>query len=89
MVSKQGPALAYHDALVGKGTGHIILAKDISAHGHKRYVVIPRSEVDNFVGPYNELIRTNSICRLYFDLDRPSAKKNDTSVEVKGSQGTI
>ena len=70
--AKQGPALAYHDALVGKGTGHIILAKDISAHGHKRYVVIPRSEVDNFVGPYNELIRTNSICRLYFDLDGPA-----------------
>ena len=52
---KQGPALAFHDA----HPDHIILAEDISSHGHKRYGVIPR----------DELIRTHSVCRLYFDLD--------------------
>ena len=51
-------------------TGFVI-AEDISRHGHKRYGVIPRDQIDNFTGPYNELIRTNSMCRLYFDLDGP------------------
>ena len=63
--AKQGPALAYHDT----HADHIVIAEDISRHGHKRYGVFPREDVDQFQGPYNELIRTNSACRLYFDLD--------------------
>ena len=63
--AKQGPALAYHDA----HADHIIIAEDISRHGHKRYGVVPRVDIDNFCGPYNELIRTNAVCKLYFDLD--------------------
>ena len=63
--SKQGEALVYHDTR----PDHIIIAKDISAHGHKKYGVFPLANVNIFQGPYNELIRTNSICRLYFDLD--------------------
>ena len=46
-----------------------MIAEDISRHGHKRYGCCPHSEVDSFIGPYNELIRTHSVCRLYFDLD--------------------
>ena len=63
--AKQGPALAYHDA----HADHIVVAEDISRHGHKRYGVVPRGDIDDFCGPYNELIRTNAVCRLYFDLD--------------------
>ena len=63
--SKQGDALKYHDG----HPDHIIIAKDISRFGHKKYGVFPRSHVDIFQGPYNELIRTNAVCRLYFDLD--------------------
>ena len=63
--AKQGPALVYDD----EHLNHIIIAKDISAHGHKKYGVFDRSRVDEFVGPYTELIRTHSVCRLYFDLD--------------------
>ena len=63
--AKQGPALAYHD----ENPGHVIIAKDISAHGHKKYGVVPRDDLDQFVGPYNELIRTHAVCKLYFDLD--------------------
>ena len=63
--AKQGPALAYHDA----HAHHIVVAEDISRHGHKRYGVVPRVDIDNFCGPYNELIRTNAVCKLYFDLD--------------------
>jgi len=62
---KQGPALAYHDSK----PGHVIIAQDISGHGHKKYGVVPRDQIDRYVGPYNELIRTHSVCRLYFDLD--------------------
>ena len=65
--NKQGEALAYHDTR----PDHIIIAKDISAHGHKRYGVFPLANVNIFQGPYNELIRTNSVCKLYFDLDGP------------------
>ena len=63
--SKQGDALKFHDA----HPDHIVIAKDISRFGHKKYGVFPRSHVDIFQGPYNELIRTNAVCRLYFDLD--------------------
>ena len=63
--TKQGPALAFDDA----HADHIVIAEDISRHGHKRYGVFPRADIDNFCGPYNELIRTNAVCRLYFDLD--------------------
>ncbi|HIB86016.1 TPA: hypothetical protein EYO57_02225 [Candidatus Poribacteria bacterium] len=63
--TKQGPALAYHDSRAD----HIVVAEDISAQGHKRYGVFPRTEIDNFTGPYCELIRVHSKCRLYFDLD--------------------
>ena len=62
---KQGPALAFDDA----HPNHLVIAEDISRHGHKRYGCCPHSEVDSFIGPYNELIRTHSVCRLYFDLD--------------------
>ena len=65
--NKQGGALAYHDTR----PDHIVIAKDISAHGHKRYGVFPLANVNIFQGPYNELIRTNSVCKLYFDLDGP------------------
>ena len=62
---KQGSALAFDDA----NPNHLVIAEDISRHGHKRYGCCPRSNVDLFIGPYNELIRTHSVCRLYFDLD--------------------
>ena len=48
-----------------------VIAEDISRHGHKRYGVISREQIDCFTGPYNELIRTESMCLLYFDLDGP------------------
>ena len=63
--AKQGPALAYHDA----HPDHLTIAKCISRHGHKKYGVVPRADIDNYRGPFNELIRTHSACRLYFDLD--------------------
>ena len=66
---KQGEALAYHDTC--PANEFIVIAKDISAHGHKRYGVFPLANVNIFQGPYNELIRTNAVCRLYFDLDGP------------------
>ena len=63
--SKQSPALAYDNL----HSDHIVIAEDVSQHGHKRYGVFPLTEVDNFTGPHNELIRTHCPCRLYFDLD--------------------
>ena len=62
---KQGSAFAYHDSRAD----HIVVAEDISAQGHKRYGVFPRTQIDTFTGPYCELIRVHSKCRLYFDLD--------------------
>ena len=64
--SKQAGALAFHDRC---RQTHIVVAGDISGHGHKRYHVVRRTDIDNYQGPYNELIRTKSPCRLYFDLD--------------------
>ena len=74
--SKQGAALAYHDSR----PDHIVIAKDISSHGHKRYGVFPRANVNIFQGPYNEL--TNSVCRLYFDLDGPPLNALEGSRQV-------
>ena len=48
-----------------------VIAEDISGHGHKRYATINRDDIDSYVGPYNELIRVESLCKLYFDLDGP------------------
>ena len=64
--SKQAGALAFHD---GCRETHIVVAEDISGHGHKRYHVVRRADIDDYHGPYNELIRKDSACRLYFDLD--------------------
>ena len=55
--AKQGPALVHDD----EHPDHIIIAKDISKHGHKKYGVFPRSRIDEFEGPYNELIRTHAV----------------------------
>ncbi len=63
--AKQEDALEYHDTTAD----HIVIARDISKFGHKKYGVFPRSHVDIFQGPYNELIRTHAVCRLYLDLD--------------------
>lgn len=63
--AKQEDALEYHDTT----SDHIVIARDISKFGHKKYGVFPRSHVDIFQGPYNELIRTHAVCRLYLDLD--------------------
>ncbi len=71
--SKQGEALAYHDSR----PDHIVIAKDISSHGHKRYGVFPLANINIFQGPFNELIRTNSVCRLYFDLDGPPINERE------------
>ena len=60
---KQGQAFAFHDAHPDR----VVIAEDISAHGHKRYGVV--ENVDDFQGPFCELIRIHSVCRLYFDLD--------------------
>ena len=62
---KQGPALAYHDPR----PDHIVIAQCISRHGHKKYGVVPKADIDSYQGPFNEVIRTHSACRLYFDLD--------------------
>ncbi len=70
---KQRDALQYESEHPG-----FVIAEDISSHGHKRYGVIARSDIDTFTGPYNELIRVLSMCRLYFDLDGPG----DTPVAV-------
>ena len=64
--AKQAGALAFHDTCLQT---HIVLAEDRSRHGHKRYHVVRRADIGNYHGPYNELIRTKSPCRLYFDLD--------------------
>ena len=42
-----------------------VIAKDISGHGHKRYGVISRDNVDNYTGPYCELIRVDSLCNIF------------------------
>ena len=63
--SKQEDALQFHD----NHPDHIVIARDISKFGHKKYGVFPKSHVDIFQGPYNELIRTHAVCRLYLDLD--------------------
>ena len=70
--SKQGE-VAYHDSR----PDHIVIAKDISSHGHKRYGVFPLANINIFQGPFNELIRTNSVCRLYFDLDGPPINERE------------
>ena len=77
--SKQGEALVYHDTR----PDHIIIAKDISAHGHKKYGVFPLANVNIFQGPYNELIRTNAVCRLYFDLDGPPLNELEAKRQVQ------
>ena len=64
--SKQAGALAFHDTC---RQTHIVLAEDISSHGHKRYHVVRRADIGGYHGPFNELIRMDSKCRLYFDLD--------------------
>ena len=64
LYAKQQPALEAHDK-----SGGIVVAEDISKDGHKRYRVLPRAEVLRLRGPFNELIREESLCRLYFDLD--------------------
>ena len=74
--SKQAGALAFHDTC---RQTHIVLAEDISSHGHKRYHVVRRADIENYHGPYNELIRTDSNCRLYFDLD--SSMPTDSTVQ--------
>ena len=56
-------------ALVEQLEDHLIIAEDISRHGHKSYIVTPKEDVNKFTGPHNELIQTSSACRLYFDLD--------------------
>ena len=61
---KQARAFAHDDQHPG-----IVVAEDISRHGHKRYGVFPLSHVDCFQGAHNEVIRTSSVCRLYFDCD--------------------
>ena len=63
--AKQEDALQFHDS----HPDHIVIARDISKFGHKKYGVFPRTHVDIFQGPYNELIRTHAVCRLYLDLD--------------------
>ena len=63
--AKQGAAFAYAESCVD----HILVAEDISTHGHKRYGVVPLARIDDFTGPYCELIRVHSKCRLYLDLD--------------------
>ena len=86
--NKQGPALVYDD----EHPDHMIIARDISERGHKRYGVFPRSQVDEFEGPYNELIRTHAVCRLYFDLDGVPQKEDVVEqllVEVKAKLAEV
>ena len=61
--AKQAGALAFHDTCLQT---HIVLAEDRSRHGHKRYHVVRRADIDNYHGPYNELMRTKAPCRRYF-----------------------
>ena len=63
--NKQALAFTHAD----QTPGQIVIAEDVSKHGHKRYGVFPVSEVNCFQGPHNEVIRTESVCRLYFDCD--------------------
>ena len=58
--AKQAGALAFHDTC---RQTHIVLAEDISSHGHKRYHVVRRADIGSYHGPYNELIRKDSKCR--------------------------
>ena len=48
--SKQAGALAFHDRC---RQTHIVVAEDISGHGHKRYHVVRRADIDDYHGPYN------------------------------------
>ena len=64
--SNQARAFEIHNTCLET---HLVVAEDISGHGHKRYHVVPRAEIEDYQGPFNELIRTQSLCRLYFDLD--------------------
>ena len=75
--TKQRDALQYESEHPG-----FVIAEDISSHGHKRYGVIARSDIDTFTGPYNELIRVHSMCRLYFDLDGPGDTPTSVIDEV-------
>ena len=75
--TKQRDALQYESEHPG-----FVIAEDISSHGHKRYGVITRDQIDTFTGPYNELIRVLSMCRLYFDLDGPGDTPTSVIDEV-------
>ena len=77
--AKQEDALQFHDL----HEDHIIIARDISKFGHKKYGVFPKSHVDIFQGPYNELIRTHSVCRLYLDLDGGAELVNEADAIVQ------
>ena len=75
--AKQKPALEAHDKI-----GGIVVAEDVSKDGHKRYLILPRAEVLRLKGPFNELIREESVCRLYFDLDGDADAHSSDGVDA-------
>ena len=60
------------EAFAAQLPGQITVACDVSASGHKTYGCLTPDEVD-LLGPgyHNEVIRTTSVCKLYFDLEHP------------------
>ena len=52
--------------------GQLVVARDVSATGHKSYGLMSRAEIDA-LGPgfVNEVISPTSVCFLYFDLEHP------------------
>lgn len=62
------------DAFAAIRPGEIVVARDVSSSGHKEYGCLARSAVDSLpCGCVNEVIRTGSVCWLYFDLEHPRA----------------
>ena len=61
-----------NEAYAHRVNGQLVVARDVSATGHKSYAVMTRSQIDA-LGPGHvyEVISPTSVCFLYFDLEHP------------------
>lgn len=61
-----------NEAYAHRVNGQLVVARDVSATGHKSYAVMTRPQIDA-LGPGHvyEVISPTSVCFLYFDLEHP------------------
>ena len=64
-------------------TGKLVVARDVSASGHKSYGVMTRPQIDA-LGPGHvyEVISPTSVCFLYFDLEHPRVQGDPDDDEL-------